>query len=64
MIYNIDKDDLGYLELTNNIIEILSLGGIYMNLNKKIIALLIVVGIIALITLILIIMYFFGYRMI
>lgn len=35
-----------------------------MNLNKKIIALLIVVGIIALITLILIIMYFFGYRMI
>lgn len=47
-----------------NIIEILNLGGIYMNLNKKIIALLIVVGIIALITLILIIMYFFGYRMI
>ncbi|AWI03070.1 hypothetical protein B9W14_00630 [Clostridium drakei] len=61
MIYNINKDDL---ELTNSIIEILSLGGIYMNLNKKIIALLIVVGIIALITLILIIMYFFGYRMI
>lgn len=61
MIYNINKDDL---ELTNSIVEILSLGGIYMNLNKKIIALLILVGIIALITLILIIMYFFGYRMI
>ncbi|AKA70910.1 hypothetical protein CSCA_3785 [Clostridium scatologenes] len=61
MIYNINKDDL---ELTNSIMEILNLGGICMNLNKKIIALLILVGIIALITLILIIMYFFGYRMI
>jgi hypothetical protein len=35
-----------------------------MNLNKKVIALLIIVGIISLITLTLIIMYLMGYRMI